>query len=201
MTNFDSREGYPVDHEVERQYGTDEVYKGVKGLEGFEISDGITFAVGRRAGKNAAKGFSTGDGKTYCPGAEDTKQRTADDIALTVAKSVLTTTRHALNPALGEVSDSKSDDYKAQQTSLAAALVDVARGINDDSIDESVDDDGTSVDAGMAEVHAWELYTKFMQRGAATEIDGAQLAESCNGVAHLIAAVLNQFNGDAPAVA
>ena len=188
MTTEPSRENYPIDPEVEKTFTADEVFEIVKGAFAdpeFEIHEGLVIGVGRRAGDNAAKGFSTDaeKAKIFCPGPLNEDARTATQVTKTVVKSILTIVRHELNPVMPETKSKKGPAYLERQDALAEAII-VFAGMSDVTDDE--------VREALALLVT--RFNEFMTRESGTDID--RMDNSLNGIVHLIRKLNYQFTPD-----
>ncbi|MCA9347677.1 hypothetical protein KC930_03820 [Candidatus Saccharibacteria bacterium] len=175
MTHDPSKEGYPVQPELERQLNTDAVFEAVTTLTGFEICEGLFLGVGRRAGANSGKGFSTDaeKSKVFCPGPDNTDLRTPAKILRTVAGSALTITRHFVNPNMPETKAKKSDDYASRQAELVEMMIAFLK--MHDATDEDVRNALDTLESKFAE---------FMTTGDSTDTE--QLSNALNGIVHLL---------------
>jgi hypothetical protein len=162
MTIEPRHEADPINPEAEKTFTTNEVFEAVAVLRDFEIHTGFTLSIGRRAGKNAAKGFSTDadEGKIFCPGAENPDQRSAEQVIKTVLKSTLTCVRHSLNKNMPATQAQKSEAYAGAQGELADAIVAL-----------SLIPDTTSEEHEVAMAHATIQFDRFIK------IDGSTLTE------------------------
>lgn len=186
MTTEPTREDYPLNPEVEKAYSTDQVYEVVRTAltsdPEFLIHEGFMVSVGRRAGDNATKGFSTDadKGKIFCPGPQNEDVRTADQVVRTVLKSTLTCVRHNLNPEMPATKSKKSAEYEERQSALVEAILTFA------SMSEASDDE---VRTALSQLEA--DFSSFMTRDESTDTE--RMGNSLNGVVHLVRKLQSQF--------